>query len=242
MIAVRRTLAVLAGVALAAGLLATIVAVAHPPDRALVPGTPRTAAAAAPSPEATTAPTATVGRAASATPQVSPAWVVTYAARTGIPRRALQAYADAALRAPCLIGWTTLAGIGWVESGHGTHGGQGIGADGRPLVPILGPVLDGRGTVAAVPDHHGGWARAEGPMQFLPSTWSRWGADGDADGIADPQDLDDAAYSAARYLCASGQDLATGDGWTVAIRSYNHSNEYVGAVYQAASAYAQLAG
>ena len=32
-----------------------------------------------------------------------------------------------------------------------------------------------------------------GPLQFLPSTWDRWAADGDGDGVADPQDLDDAA-------------------------------------------------
>jgi hypothetical protein len=236
-IAVRRTAAVLAAAVLAVGLAATIVAVAHPPDRSRVPGTPRMAAAAAPLPVAT--PSASDGRRPAAVSQVSPAWVATYAGRTVIPPRALQAYADAALRTPCAVGWTTLAGIGWVESGHGTHDGQEIGADGRSLVPILGPVLDGRGRVAAVPDEHGGWARAEGPMQSLPSTWARWGADGDGDGVADPQDLDDAAYSAARYLCAAGQDLRTGAGWSAAIRFYNHSDDYVRAVYDAASAYTE---
>jgi membrane-bound lytic murein transglycosylase B len=78
-------------------------------------------------------------------------------------------------------------------------------------------------------------------MQFLPSTWETWGSDGDGDGVADPQDLDDAAYSTARYLCASGQDLTTAAGWTAAIRSYNHSDDYVRAVYAAASAYADRA-
>jgi len=55
------------------------------------------------------------------------------------------------------------------------------------------------------------------------------------------RDLDDAAYSAARYLCASGADLGTGAGWTAAIRSYNHSDDYVRAVYDAATTYATLA-
>ena len=74
-------------------------------------------------------------------------------------------------------------------------------------------------------------------MQFLPSTWSTWASDGDGDGRQDPQDLDDASLAAARYLCASGQDLATGAGWSAAVRSYNHSDAYVREVYGAASAY-----
>jgi hypothetical protein len=172
---------------------------------------------------------------------VSPTWVRKYAGRTGIPPRALQAYADAVLHAPCHIGWTTLAGVGWVESEHGITGGQGLVADGRPLVPILGPVLDGRGDVGAMRNRDGDWQRAEGPMQFLPSTWERWSSDGDDDGVADPQDIDDAAYAAARYLCASGEDLATGAGWSAAIRSYNHSDDYVRAVYAASAAYTDRA-
>jgi membrane-bound lytic murein transglycosylase B len=156
-----------------------------------------TALAAAPASarQVTRSPARPAGRAAP--PTVSTAWVATFAARTGIPARALTAYADASLRAPCPLGWTTLAAIGWVESGHGTVDGQQVDADGRTVAPILGPVLDGRGKVAAVPGAGGDWARATGPMQFLDSTWARWGSDGDGDGVADPQDLDDAAYAAA---------------------------------------------
>ena len=47
-------------------------------------------------------------------------------------------------------------------------------------------------------------ANAVGWMQFLPSTWLRWGVDGDGDGIADPWNATDAVYAAARYLAASG--------------------------------------
>ena len=75
-------------------------------------------------------------------------------------------------------------------------------------------------------------------MQFIPSTWEQWAADGDRDGRADPQDIDDAALAAARYLCASGADLSTGTGWSAAIYSYNHSVDYVRSVYDAAQAYA----
>ena len=54
-------------------------------------------------------------------------------------------------------------------------------------------------------------------------------------------DLDDAAATAARYLCASGHDLDSGTTWASAIHSYNHAQEYVDAVHAAATAYAQRA-
>jgi hypothetical protein len=63
-------------------------------------------------------------------------------------------------------------------------------------------------------------AGAQGPMQFLPSTWARWGAGGD---INDPHD---AIMAAGRYLAASGApaDLHR------ALYAYNHSEHYVRAV------------
>jgi len=158
---------------------------------------------------------------------VSPAWVATTAAKAGIPVPALRAYARAQLMVPssCHLGWTTLAGIGWVESQHGTLGGRTLGDDGRSSAPIVGPALSG------------GLDHAYGPMQFIPSTWSRWASDGDGDGVADIDDIDDAAYAAARYLCGGGYDLTTGSGWAAAIFSYNHSQDYVDQVYAAATAY-----
>ena len=61
---------------------------------------------------------------------------------------AVRAYGTATLETTrsepgCHLGWTTLAGIGAVESGHGTHGGAQLADDGRPSVPIAGPDLDG---------------------------------------------------------------------------------------------------
>jgi murein DD-endopeptidase MepM/ murein hydrolase activator NlpD len=77
-------------------------------------------------------------------------------------------------------------------------------------------------------------AGALGWMQFMPSTWLRWGTDGNGDGIADPWNPDDGVFSAARYLAASGgrEDISR------AIFSYNHADWYVREVLQ----YAQLFG
>ena len=121
-----------------------------------------------------------------------------------------------------------------------------LGVDGRPEPPIRGPALDGNG-VAAIPDTDGGswdgdtvWDRAVGPMQFIPDTWSRWGVDADGDGRADPNQIDDAALAAGRYLCASGE-MRSVEGWRGAVFSYNHLDSYVDAVADAANRYAMSA-
>lgn len=182
-------------------------------------------------------------------PVVDDRWVRRTATAAGIPRAALRSYGRASLMTPadCRLGWTTLAGIGWVESQHGTLGGRTLDGAGYSSTRILGPALDGRGDVAAIPatadgtTWHGDpdWDHAIGQMQFIPSTWDSWGSDGDGDGRADPNDIDDAAYAAARYLCADGRDLSTGTGWSGGILSYNHAQEYVDAVHVAATAYAE---
>lgn len=183
--------------------------------------------------------------------QVDPQWVADTAAKAGIPVPAVRAYANAQLNEPrgCEVGWTTLAGVGWVESQHGTIGGRTLGDDGHSSTPILGPALDGTdfAAIPATPEStlwHGDpdWDHAVGPLQFIPSSWETWGADGDRDGVADPNDLDDAAYAAAQYLCADGHDLTTGSGWADAVFSYNHDQSYVDSVYAAAKAYAERTG
>ncbi|MET0448777.1 MAG: lytic murein transglycosylase [Aeromicrobium sp.] len=183
--------------------------------------------------------------------QVSTEWVRDIAARTGIGEIALQAYGSATLRLgkeqpSCRLGWTTLAGIGGIESLHGTDGGAYLLPDGQTSQPILGPALDGTGGNAAIKataestQWHGDaqWDHAVGPMQFIPSTWERWESDGNDDDVADPSNVFDAAYAAGRYLCASGADLRTGEGWTRAIFSYNHSDDYVRSVLAYANFYA----
>src|SRR5207302_117347 len=66
-------------------------------------------------------------------------------------------------------------------------------------------------------------AGAIGWMQFMPSTWERWGLDANGDGVADPWSAEDAIYAAARYLAASGgqNDISR------AVFSYNHAQWYV---------------
>ncbi|GAA4372682.1 hypothetical protein GCM10023152_14000 [Agromyces bauzanensis] len=182
---------------------------------------------------------------------VDPAWASEQAARTGIPLRALLGYAGAELamrsEAPgCRIGWSTLAAIGRLESGHGTHGRSSLGDDGVARPAILGPDLDGEqfdridDTDGGVLDGSPATDRAVGPMQFIPSTWQEWRADGNADGIADPQQIDDVSLAAARYLCNSG-DLSDPAAWRSAVFAYNHVDAYVDAVAAAASDYAERA-
>jgi membrane-bound lytic murein transglycosylase B len=181
---------------------------------------------------------------------VDPAWVARVSAAAGIPAPAIRAYADAELvvraeQPGCHLSWNTLAGIGWVESQHGTVGGRTLLDDGRSSSPVLGPALNGTGGFAAIHSTpasagwHGDsvWDHAVGPLQFLTSTWDRWGADGDGDGTADPRDLDDAALAAGRYLCADGHDLTTDGGWNAAVHSYNHDAQYVANVAAAANTY-----
>jgi membrane-bound lytic murein transglycosylase B len=182
---------------------------------------------------------------------VSPTWAQAVSARTGIPEVALQAYGSATVRVAkeqpsCRLGWTTLAGIGGIESGHGSNGGAYLLPDGRTSQLILGPALDGTAGNTAIRATeesfawHGDaqWDHAMGPMQFIPSTWDRWQSDGNADGTTDPSNVFDASYAAARYLCASGADLKTAEGWTRAVFSYNHSDDYVRSVLSFANAYA----
>lgn len=98
------------------------------------------------------------------------------------------------------------------------------------------------------------YAGAEGHMQFMPCTWIGWahpscsgsgvgnftdeektsieliaryggyGTDANGDGKADMWDLEDAVFTAAKFLAANG--ASSGD-LRRAIYAYNHSNEYV---------------
>ncbi|WP_236795942.1 murein transglycosylase [Amycolatopsis sp. GM8] len=178
-------------------------------------------------------------------------WAARMAGATGVPARALVGYGNAEIAtrtlAPgCHLSWSTLAGIGRVESDHGRFGGTELGADGRPRTPIIGPALDGSPGMQRIPATDGGaltgdpvWEHAVGPLQFLPSTWDTWGTRAGHDGRKpDPQNIDDAALSAARYLCADQRDLSTSHGWWSAMLSYNGSVDYAQQVFAAANSYA----
>ncbi|RSM78463.1 murein transglycosylase [Amycolatopsis sp. WAC 01375] len=178
-------------------------------------------------------------------------WTERASQATGIPARALFAYGNAELamrqmQPNCKISWATLAGIGRIESNHGQYGGAVLGQDGRPSKPIIGVPLDGSPGVKAIGDTDRGQFdgdaavdRAVGPMQFIPSTWRRYAADGNRDGVGDPQQIDDATLAAARYLCVNNRDMSAASGWWQGILSYNNSTEYAQKVFGLADDYAK---
>jgi len=100
-------------------------------------------------------------------------------AKQSIPGRYLRLYREAAGASG--VPWPVLAAIGSIETDHG-----------RSRAPGVRSGLNRRGCCA-------------GPMQFNlrdgpPSTWERYGVDGDDDGVTDIYDPEDAIPSAAAYL------------------------------------------
>jgi membrane-bound lytic murein transglycosylase B len=164
----------------------------------------------------------------------------------GIPSSALAAYRNAeqkmAVSKPdCGISWNLLAGIGRIESGHANGGAT--DAHGTAVRPIYGPALDGSLPGNEVVAERSGdgrvsYARALGPMQFLPGTWARYATDGDGDGIADPQNVYDSTLAAAHYLCSGGMNLREQSQVMSAILRYNNSTSYARNVLGWADAYA----
>jgi membrane-bound lytic murein transglycosylase B len=175
-------------------------------------------------------------------------WARSMAAATGIPKRAVLAYAGAAIAKAasmpaCGLSWTTLAAVGEVESSNGQHGGSSIGPDGTVTPPIFGVALNGDG-VASIPDSDGGAIdgdatsdRAVGPMQLIPQTWRNWHTDGNGDGVEDPQNIDDAVMATTNYLCRASTALDTEKGWRAAISAYNSTGAYLREVARVAVAY-----
>jgi membrane-bound lytic murein transglycosylase B len=108
---------------------------------------------------------------------------------------------------------------------------------------------------------------AEGPMQFMPCTFVGWkypsceglgkgsipkadledpsvikkyggyGVDANGDGKADPWNLEDAVFSAAKFLSKNG---ASKGNLTQAVYTYNHSERYVKDVLYYADLYKKL--
>jgi hypothetical protein len=113
--------------------------------------------------------------------------------------------------------WSILAAIGSIETDHG-----------RSSAPGVHSGLNSFGCCA-------------GSMQFNltdgpPSTWQRYGVDGDHDGVADVYDPPDAIPAAARYLRVL---LERADGnLRQAILGYDHPPAYVTDVLARARAYA----
>jgi hypothetical protein len=195
-------------------------------------------------PSASGAPTAAGQPAA-----VLAAWAGRLSPVVGIPVVALQAYGYAQLSTQqthpsCHLTWTTLAGIGKVESDHGRVGGSTLQPDGAATPAIIGPTLNGTAGNKNVPDTDAGrydndkiYDHAVGPMQFLPSTWNTYQMDADQDGVADPDDINDAALTAANYLCAGNLNLSVPAEWWAGIFRYNHVQSYADSVFDAADEY-----
>ncbi|MDQ1668088.1 MAG: hypothetical protein QOE40_149 [Actinomycetota bacterium] len=101
------------------------------------------------------------------------------------------------------------------------------------VLAAIGQVESGHGRSSAT-----SYAGAQGPMQFLPSTFAAYAVDGDDDGDTDILDPADAIFTAARYLCANGAGRGT-DSLYRAIWHYNHADWYVQLVLRLAG---QLAG
>jgi membrane-bound lytic murein transglycosylase B len=175
-----------------------------------------------------------------------PPTIVNAPGALGIPIMALTAYRNAeqkmaAADPACGVSWNLLAGIGRIESMHANGGA--VDQNGTAVNPIYGPALDGTlpGNEVIIQGGSGNrvtYARAMGPMQFLPGTWARYASDGDGDGIADPQNLFDSTLAAARYLCSGGLNLRDSAGVMAAILRYNNSVPYAQNVLGWAAAYA----
>jgi len=89
----------------------------------------------------------------------------------------------------------------------------------------------GRGTAVSS-------AGALGPMQFMPATWATYGVDGDGDGDGASDDVVDAVFGAANYLCANGAGDPTR--LRAAVFNYNHSLDYVDEVLSIAASYGSV--
>jgi cell wall-associated NlpC family hydrolase len=139
--------------------------------------------------------------------------VVSAAASANIPPAMLALYQEAAATCPGLP-WTILAAIGTVESDNGQSNLPGVhsGSNG---------------------------AGAEGPMQFEPATFAAYDQPVPPGGATPPSPYDptDAAYAAARMLCANG--AAGGADLPAAVLAYNHDPAYVTQVLSLAQRDAQ---
>jgi hypothetical protein len=176
-------------------------------------------------------------------------WATQVGTQIGIPVIAVQAYGYAELvtaktTPSCHLSWTTLAALAKVESEHGSHNGAVLGVDGVATPTIYGLPLDGKGGRMLINDTDRGvldgdttFDRAIGPMQFIPSTWNENAVDADNDSVKNPNDIDDAALTAAVYLCKGGRDLAKAESWWDAILTYNAVRPYAQKVFQFADDY-----
>ncbi|MBA3746134.1 MAG: lytic transglycosylase domain-containing protein [Solirubrobacterales bacterium] len=127
-----------------------------------------------------------------------------------------------------------------------------FGVDGFPIPPFLLPIYQAAAAQYGVPwevlasineietnfGRNAGIssAGAMGWMQFIYSSWERWGTDSDGDRRRDPRNPVDAIFAAARYL----RDAGAGTDLPKAIFAYNHAGWYVNKVVERAREFAGL--
>jgi len=139
------------------------------------------------------------------------AWASKTSLWLDIPLRAMTGYAKATVSLTkeipgCHLSWVTLAAVGKVTSDHGRVNSGHLGANGvmdKPLGTV--EVRDFYNKVVST-------ANASGPMQLSPALWAKYKTS--ASGTKpDPQNIDDAALTTGRALCADGHDLSQGQTW-----------------------------
>ncbi|MGH3433853.1 MAG: murein transglycosylase [Thermocrispum sp.] len=150
-------------------------------------------------------------------------WSRRVAGLTDMPERAVRGYGLAEMwmrsEAPgCGLSWTTLAGIGQVASEHGGA----IGRDGVLAKPVVGK--------------HGRLGPLLTPLKKWTAHRFRASRDGER---PDPQQIDDAAVTVARELCAHSGDLTGPAGWWAAVTGHGGSARFAQDVYTAAGGYAR---
>ncbi|MEQ0558362.1 C40 family peptidase [Amycolatopsis sp. NEAU-NG30] len=205
---------VVAVVVVAAALVAGVLLAPKQQETTNAAATVTPAATPAPSSPTRTAPTTTPHP---PTPPKVPeasefdAWASKTSQWLDIPLRAMVGYAKATTKLAkdvpgCRLSWVTLAAVGKVTTDHGRARGGQFGTTGvldKPLGTI--EVRDFYNKVVST-------ANAAGPMQLAPSIWSRYQASY-AGGKPDIQNIDDAALTTGRALCADGHDLSQGQVW-----------------------------
>lgn len=78
-----------------------------------------------------------------------------------------------------------------------------------------------------------------GPLPVPQQIWDRWAARATNDGKKPDMTINaDAAYTVARYLCSTGDDLATAAGWSAAVNGYVQSPQDTNDILAAANTFA----
>lgn len=181
--------------------------------------------------------------------QLAP-WAKIHAVPYEIPEIALESYAYAASAmdrsAPgCHIGWPTLAAIGAIASDHGSAEGATLSKD-AAVAPALRGLTREHMQLRTVADTDGGRFDGDlhqdvpmGPMQIMPSVWEQWSVSARNGAAPSPDNLDDAALSVARLLCAAGGDLSVPEGWAKAVGAVDSAPDFVSAVHDRAAEYSR---